>query len=1013
MRFSGADVPPPVARRARCARPDHGCLRDREQQRGDTADPVGTPVPTLAGVGALPDTVPPNRAPLVMVRAPLNEDGTTVELIGVVAEGNRVLLIGDSILASTSSRSRRQMCDTLVPLGWQVAVEAEPSRFVDFGTGCSTRCSSTTPSLPTTGTPWSSSSGSNYGGDEVRYEAELRRILDRLARAAATLPLTVTEYRSSYVEVNEVVRRLGAEYDNTHGRRLEDTGGDAGRLEQRPTHPTESGREVLRRRHCGRGSARSGSAKAECLRSVFRDDSVVTGHRRVERRQLVVVQVVVFIVVDERTRTTTTTAPQSRPRWADPQVLQAPPAREPPPRPPWVPVATATRPRRSGGDERADDVSDDGATTTAPTVPATTATTLAPAPPPAPAPPSADRPTRRPTRHRPVDRRADQRGASSLDGCSRLRRSRWKWVVGPRRRRRSTVMPRDKVGIVGRNGPGKTTCSRCSAVPLSRIGQGAAQGRGRRPPTGPEDRLGARRASRVTDVLSGRGIDDEITRIEKLRIAMEENPDERNVGRYVNAEEAFRNTGRYAVESEARAMAEGRGIPDARPTSRSAHCPAASGAEWNSPAPVRRFRRAGSDEPTKHLDVDDEDLAARLPAPVARRAARDSDDLDLLDESITRVLDLDRRPSTTSARSSRPWHLQPVPACACRGRGPPRQEGGAAGQRDRPAPDRRRPLRCEGHQGCDGRQRREAHRPPRDTTRPWPAGDEDDGGPGPDAPKCGETVIRSTGLRRPTVVPRSRGHQLRPRRGERLLVLGPNGAARPAAAHPRRRDHRRSRRLRVRRPCARRKLREEHDKPAHRRARITNIRDAVPEGTNLARPNAGLPACRPVGRQGVRGRARCPAARRRSPRWRCRRSGATLLLLDEPTNNLDPPSRQAVADAPTTGPARHPREPRRGLRARARTDQGPPMPDGDVDDFSDDWLDLDSMSDDSRGRPGHQGSGPAGNRSLAAGGDARSYWSLNSSSTSPGSAWCLVACSENSSRRRPRRRSLPWRRCRG
>lgn len=30
---------------------------------GDTTDPVGTPVPTIAGVGALPDTVPPNRAP--------------------------------------------------------------------------------------------------------------------------------------------------------------------------------------------------------------------------------------------------------------------------------------------------------------------------------------------------------------------------------------------------------------------------------------------------------------------------------------------------------------------------------------------------------------------------------------------------------------------------------------------------------------------------------------------------------------------------------------------------------------------------------------------------------------------------------------------------------------------------------------------------------------------------------------------------------------------------------------
>ena len=99
----------------------------------DTGDPVGTPVPTLAGVGVLPDTVPPNRAPLVMVRAPLNEDGTTAELIGVVAEGNRVLLIGDSILASTATRYGREMCDALNPLGWSVEVDAEPGRFVEFG----------------------------------------------------------------------------------------------------------------------------------------------------------------------------------------------------------------------------------------------------------------------------------------------------------------------------------------------------------------------------------------------------------------------------------------------------------------------------------------------------------------------------------------------------------------------------------------------------------------------------------------------------------------------------------------------------------------------------------------------------------------------------------------------------------------------------------------------------------------------------------------------------------------
>ena len=68
-----------------------------------------------------------------MVPPPVNADGTTAELVGESSPGNRILIIGDSIMASTSSRYGGQMCDALVPLGWEVAVEAEPSRFIDFG----------------------------------------------------------------------------------------------------------------------------------------------------------------------------------------------------------------------------------------------------------------------------------------------------------------------------------------------------------------------------------------------------------------------------------------------------------------------------------------------------------------------------------------------------------------------------------------------------------------------------------------------------------------------------------------------------------------------------------------------------------------------------------------------------------------------------------------------------------------------------------------------------------------
>ncbi|MCB0955169.1 MAG: ABC-F family ATP-binding cassette domain-containing protein, partial [Ilumatobacter sp.] len=103
-----------------------------------------------------------------------------------------------------------------------------------------------------------------------------------------------------------------------------------------------------------------------------------------------------------------------------------------------------------------------------------------------------------------------------------------------------TVMPKDKVGLVGRNGAGKTS--------LFKVLGGASEPSGgrilRKGGFGylPQDpRIAGVLDSRtaVTHVLSGRGIDEQLERIEKLRIAMEENPDDRNVARYSRAQDLF------------------------------------------------------------------------------------------------------------------------------------------------------------------------------------------------------------------------------------------------------------------------------------------------------------------------------------------------------------------------------------------------------------------------------------------------------------------------------------------
>jgi hypothetical protein len=241
-------------------------------ESADTTIPAG-PVSTLAGVGSIPDTVAPNRQAIVMLPTPVNDDGSAAAQLGETTSGNRVLLIGDSILASTSSRYGGQMCDALEPLGWQVAVEAEPSRFIDFGNRVLDKV------LDENAAPeddWHAAVvflGSNYGGDEIAYEAELREILDRLA-PRPTLLFTVTEYRTAWSEVNDVVRRLGSEYDNVTLIDWEAISGLPGVLSSDRLHPTDTGRGVLAEAVANAlGPAALG--EGACLRSQFRDDSAI------------------------------------------------------------------------------------------------------------------------------------------------------------------------------------------------------------------------------------------------------------------------------------------------------------------------------------------------------------------------------------------------------------------------------------------------------------------------------------------------------------------------------------------------------------------------------------------------------------------------------------------------------------------------------------------------------------------------------------------------------------------
>jgi ATPase subunit of ABC transporter with duplicated ATPase domains len=229
-----------------------------------------------------------------------------------------------------------------------------------------------------------------------------------------------------------------------------------------------------------------------------------------------------------------------------------------------------------------------------------------------------------------------------------------------------SVRAGEKVGLVGRNGAGKTSMLSVLAgetVPAA----GAALRRGAlgylRQEARPTAGLGAgrdgaplRRGDRgsgpgrgddigltaMGHVLAGRGLDEAAVRMEKLRLAIEEDPSDRNVSRFSRAEDAFAMAGGYAAESEVRRIVAGLGLPADRVD---LPLEVLSGGERRR-VELARILFAGSDlllldEPTNHLDTD---AAAWLMGFL--RSYRGallvvSHDLALLDEAITRILHLD------------------------------------------------------------------------------------------------------------------------------------------------------------------------------------------------------------------------------------------------------------------------------------------------------------------------------------------------------------------------------------
>jgi ATPase subunit of ABC transporter with duplicated ATPase domains len=206
-----------------------------------------------------------------------------------------------------------------------------------------------------------------------------------------------------------------------------------------------------------------------------------------------------------------------------------------------------------------------------------------------------------------------------------------------------TVRAGDKVGLVGRNGAGKTSLLRVlgGEAPAAN-GVVVRQGGLGYLPQDPRPQGSGVDSTALSHVLSGRGLDEAVRRLEKLRLAVEEDPSDRNIGRFSRAEDAFRSEGGYSAEAEVRRIAAGLGL-----TADRVDLPITvlSGGERRR-VELARILFAGSDvllldEPTNHLDSDATSWLMGFLAGYRGALLVVSHDLDLLDQAITRVLHLD------------------------------------------------------------------------------------------------------------------------------------------------------------------------------------------------------------------------------------------------------------------------------------------------------------------------------------------------------------------------------------
>ncbi|HEX9363626.1 MAG TPA: ABC-F family ATP-binding cassette domain-containing protein [Candidatus Dormibacteraeota bacterium] len=205
-----------------------------------------------------------------------------------------------------------------------------------------------------------------------------------------------------------------------------------------------------------------------------------------------------------------------------------------------------------------------------------------------------------------------------------------------------TVNQGDKLGLVGRNGAGKTSLLKVLAGE-SDAAAGVALRRGSLGyvPQNPRPRAESGQSA-LSHILSGRGLDRAAADLHELHHRLEHDHSLAAIEKYSEVEERYRHLGGYSGESEARRIAGGLGL---RLDRVDLALGVLSGGERRR-VELARVLFADADlllldEPTNHLDTDAKSWLMDFLRDYRGAVIVVSHDLMLLDASITRVLHLD------------------------------------------------------------------------------------------------------------------------------------------------------------------------------------------------------------------------------------------------------------------------------------------------------------------------------------------------------------------------------------